>query len=90
MIYDWWYVLLFGCYEWLSGLYGILWSIIFLSVMNGYDILFDCFLFSCIWLYYYDIWTNLLFPYLHGMFEQILSMLFDYMGIIVNLFMIVT
>ena len=28
-------------------------------------------------------------PYLHGMFEQILSMLFDYMGFIDNLFMIV-
>ena len=33
--------------------------------------------------------NNLLFPYLHGMFEQILSMLFDYMGFIDNLFMIV-
>ena len=28
-------------------------------------------------------------PYLHGMFEQLLSMLFDYMGFIDNLFMIV-
>jgi len=33
--------------------------------------------------------NNLLFPYLHGMFEQILSMLFDYMSFIDNLFMIV-
>ena len=33
--------------------------------------------------------NNLLFPYLHGMFEQILSMLFDYVDFIVNLFMII-